>query len=61
MGAKLVSEISPAFRASAFAGLLGSCFGTCVPTGIQPRFAEHFACKTSSASSHTQDGVGEMV
>lgn len=48
MTAKLVSGNSQAFSASAFAmGLLGSCFGTCVPKGIRPCFAEHFASKTS--------------
>lgn len=55
--AKLVSEKSQAFRASAFAGLLGSCFGTCIPTEIQPCFAEHSASKTlvlpvGSAQTH---------
>lgn len=43
MTAKLVSEDSQAFSASAFAmGFLGSCFGTCVPRGIWACFAEHF-------------------
>lgn len=46
MTAKLVSENGQAFSASAFAaGLLGSCFGTCVPKGIRPCFAEHLASK----------------
>lgn len=41
-----VSENSQAFSASAFAaGLPGSCFGTCVPKGIRPCFAEHFIAK----------------
>lgn len=43
MTAKLVSETSQAFSGSAFAmGLLGSCFGTCVPKGPWACSAEHF-------------------
>lgn len=47
MTAKLMSENSQAFGASAFAaGLLGSCFSTCVPKGIRLCFAKHFASQT---------------
>lgn len=58
MTAKLVSENSQAFSASAFAmGLLGSCFGACVPKGMWASFAEHFV---SDITGNVQTPVWTM-
>lgn len=58
MTAKLVSENSQAFSASAFAmGLLGSYFGACVPKGIWAGFAERFV---SNITGNTQTSVWTM-